>query len=120
VLDNRIAGGAYDFYSSRSFRPELRPYLEIELSPAAAPSGKLPAVRLAGPKGDYWVEPMRQVHKKYKGRSNFRGRGGRGSLAQYGDSITVTTAFLGPYGGGEKIEVKNASPEVAAEIELRM
>jgi len=35
--------------------------------------------------GDYWVEPMREVHKRFKGT--------RGAVAQFGDSITYSMAF---------------------------
>ncbi len=37
---------------------------------------------------DEWVEPMRAVHAKFKGQ--------RGTVAQFGDSITITMAFFTP------------------------
>jgi len=118
VLDNRVAGGAYDFYSSRSFHPDRRPYLEIAISPpikaAPAPIAAKPAL----PPGDYWVAPMRQVHKAFKGKP--------GTLAQYGDSITVSQAFLGYRFGKNapkniappraELALKGTSPEVAREL----
>ena len=110
VLDNRIEGGAYDIYSSRSFRPELRPYLQISVSPAIAKQPEPIEVALAPPPGDYWVAPMREVHKRFKGTP--------GTLSQYGDSITVTMAYLAGYGWANKIEAKNMTPEVAREAEL--
>ncbi len=115
VLDNRIEGGAYDFHSSRSFDPALRPYLEISLSPEI-PQDRLKAElrtedRLkAELQTDYWVEPMREVHKRFKGKP--------GTLAQYGDSITVTMAFLAPYSYGKGIEPRNCPPEVKKEMDL--
>ena len=120
VLDNRLEGGAYDFYSSRSFKPELRPYLEIMLSPAI---GKQPApaeAKPALPPGDYWVQPMRQVHKLFKGKP--------GTLAQYGDSITVSMAFLAYRFGKNapkdvtpprpQLALENTPPQVRAELEV--
>ena len=110
VLDNRIEGGQYDFYSSRSFQPELRPYLEITLSPAIAARPKPIQVKIAPPAGDYWVEPMRQAHKRFKGKA--------GTLAQYGDSITVTMAFLAGYSWSGQIKPKNCPPEIQKEMDL--
>ncbi|HUT01817.1 MAG TPA: hypothetical protein VM031_05145, partial [Phycisphaerae bacterium] len=104
VLDNRIEGGAYDIYSARSWRPELRPYLEITASPGVDKAPEPVEVALAPPPGDYWVGPMRAVHAKFKGKA--------GTLAQYGDSITVTMAFLAGYSWSGKITAKNMSPEV--------
>lgn len=46
----------------------------------------------------YWVEPMRKVHARFRGEP--------GSLAQFGDSITVTQAFWSPL----KQAGRNASP----------
>ena len=110
VLDNRIEGGAYDIYSSRSFRPELRPYLEITVSPAIDKKPEPIKVALAPPPGDYWVKPMRRVHKRFKGKA--------GTLSQYGDSITVTMAYLAGYGWSKKINAKNMTPEVAKEAQV--
>lgn len=109
VLDNRIEGGQYDFYNCRSFRPELRPYMEITLSPAIRIKPAPIKVRLAAPVGDYWVEPMRQVHRKFKGKA--------GTLAQYGDSITVTMAFLAPHTWQPRIRPKNCPPDVQKELD---
>lgn len=112
VLDNRIEGGAYDFHSSRSFDPALRPYLEIRLSPAI-PEDRLKAelqtVKPALPPGDYWVAPMREAHKRFKGKP--------GTLAQYGDSITVTMAYLANYSWAGKIQPKNCPPDVQREMD---
>lgn len=112
VLDNRLEGGAYDFHGSRSFEPALRPYLEISLSPAI-PKDRLKAelqtAEPALPPGDYWVEPMREVHKRFKGTP--------GTLAQYGDSITVTMAFLAGYSWAGKIQPKNCPPDVQKEMD---
>jgi len=110
VLDNRLEGGQYDFYSSRSFRPELRPYLEISLSPPVTKKPEPVKVKLAPPAGDYWLEVMRAVHKKFKGKA--------GTLAQYGDSITVTMAFMAPYSWSRKIEPRNCPPEVQSEMNV--
>jgi lysophospholipase L1-like esterase len=57
-----------------------------------------------------WVEPMRRVHAKFQGKP--------GTLAQYGDSITNSLAFLGPHAWGEKIEPKNCPADVRAELDL--
>jgi len=110
VLDNRIEGGIYDIHGSRSFQPELRPYLEVTLSPAIEKKPQPIEVKLAPPPGDYWVGPMRQVHKQFKGTA--------GTLSQYGDSITVTMAYLASYGWANKINAKNMTAEVAGEAEI--
>src|SRR5262245_49464834 len=49
----------------------------------------------------YWVEPMKKVHAEFKGD--------KGTLAQFGDSITVTMAFWAPLAG----EPKAMPPEMA-------
>jgi lysophospholipase L1-like esterase len=110
VIDNRIEGGAFDFYSCRSFKPELRPYLEIALSPAIETTPEPVDARPALPPGDYWVEPMREVRKKQKGKS--------GTLAQYGDSITVTMAFLAGFSYGKEIAPKNCPPHIKREMDV--
>lgn len=110
VLDNRIEGGAYDFHSCRSFSPELRPRLEITLSPAVTKRPAPMVVRPAAPAGNYWVEPMRAVHGRFRGKA--------GTLAQYGDSITVTMAFLASYSWSGKIEPKNCPPAVRREMDV--
>lgn len=51
--------------------------------------------------GDGWVEPMREVHGRFKGNA--------GTFAQFGDSITVTMAFWAPL----QSKPKNMSAEVA-------
>jgi lysophospholipase L1-like esterase len=48
-----------------------------------------------------WVEPMRQVHARFKGTP--------GTLACFGDSITVTMAFWAPLAG----QPKDMPPEMA-------
>ena len=110
VLDNRIEGGAYDIFSSRAFRPELRPYLQLEMSPGPNMVARPITVKPAPPPGDYWVEPMRQVYKRFKGK--------KGTLSQYGDSITVTMAYLAGLSGGKGIVRKNMTPEVRKEMDL--
>ncbi len=107
VLDNRIEGGAYDIYSARAWRVERRPYLEITASPALDIAPEPVTVKLAAPPGDYWVAPMRKVHARFGGKA--------GTLAQYGDSITVTMAFLAPYGWSRKIDAKNMTPAATAD-----
>src|SRR5262245_21479626 len=48
-----------------------------------------------------WVEPMKQVHARFTGL--------KGTLACFGDSITITMAFWAPLAG----EPKNMRPEMA-------
>ena len=110
VLDNRIEGGQYDFYGSRSFDPKRRPYLELTISPKVGKRYEPVAVALGPPPAAYWVEPMREVHKRFTGKA--------GTLAQYGDSITVTMAYLAGYSWAGKIKPKNCPPEVQAEMDL--
>ena len=110
VLDNRIEGGAYDIYSSRAFRPGLRPYLQLEMSPGPNMVAPPITVKLAPPPGDYWVAPMRDVYKRFKGK--------KGTLALYGDSITISMAYLGSHSGGKGITAKNMAPEVRKEMDL--
>jgi len=110
VLDNRIEGGAYDIFSSRAFRLELRPYLQLEMSPGPNMVAPPMTVKLAPPPGDYWVEPMKKVYAKFKGK--------KGTLAQYGDSITVSMAYLAGLSYGKTIERKNMTPEVRKEMDL--
>ena len=50
----------------------------------------------------YWVEPMKKVHARFRGTN--------GTLAQFGDSITVTMAYWAPLDGTPK----NLSAEAAA------
>jgi hypothetical protein len=110
VLDNRIEGGAYDFYSSRSFYPERRPYLEISVSPAIRIRPAPIVAERALPAEGYWIEPMRTIHQRFEGTP--------GTLAQYGDSITVTMAYLAPLAWGEKMEPKNCPPEMREKVDL--
>ncbi len=120
VLDGRPGQGRFDFYSSRSFQPVKRPYLEIALSPAIQARSKPLTVRTALPPGDYWVEPMRQAYKRFKGTP--------GTLAQYGDSITVSGAFLAyrfakdaPPGytpPRKELALKNTSPQMKKELQV--
>jgi galactitol-specific phosphotransferase system IIB component len=108
MLDNRIEGGAYDIYSARAFQAELRPYLEISISPAPKEDPPPPAATQPAPlPADYWVPAMRQAHQRFRGKP--------GTLAQYGDSITVTMAYLANYGWSKKINPKNMSPAAAAD-----
>src|SRR5215217_5077549 len=53
-----------------------------------------------------WVGPMKDVHAKFTGE--------RGSLALFGDSITVSQAFWTPLA----YDPKNLSPEGRAALEL--
>jgi len=110
MLDNRIEGGAYDFFSCRALRPELRPYIEITIAAAVGAKPRPVEVGLTPPRDEHWIGPMRKVHARFKGTP--------GTLAQYGDSITVTMAFLAPYGWGKKISAKNVTPEVARDIKV--
>jgi len=110
VIDNRLEGGAFDFYSSRYPDPHLRPYLEITLSPPLRLKPLNVKAGISLPPGDFWVEPMRRVHSRFKGKP--------GTLAQYGDSITVTMAFLALLSWGPKIAPKNCPPEVQREMDL--
>jgi hypothetical protein len=108
VIHHDVEGGAFDAYSSKYDNPALRPHLEAEVSPPP----KLPALEpikpLSVPAGDYWVEPMRKVHGKFKGKP--------GSLAQYGDSITVTQAFIEPHYWGKTIVPDKCDPADVAKL----
>ena len=53
-----------------------------------------------------WVEEMKKVHGNFKGK--------HGTIAEYGDSITLTMAFFTPL----QYEIKNASPEMLQAQEL--
>ncbi|MDQ1327416.1 MAG: hypothetical protein QG641_696 [Candidatus Poribacteria bacterium] len=55
--------------------------------------------------GKYWVEPMREVHSRFTGQ--------KGTLAHFGDSITVTMAFWSPL----QYIRKNAPPEMEKAFE---
>ena len=46
------------------------------------------SVAYAAAPDDGWVEPMKQVHARFAGQ--------RGTVAQFGDSITITMAFFVP------------------------
>jgi hypothetical protein len=111
LLDNRIEGGSCDIHSSRSWQFDKRPYLEITLSPGVDKRPAPIADKPAPPSGDYWVQSMREVHQRFQGRP--------GTLSQYGDSITITGAYLMNFAWGKKITgvVKNMTPEVKAEME---
>jgi hypothetical protein len=63
----------------------------------AAPAETRPA---AGK--DYWVEPMKKVRARYTGQ--------RGTVAQFGDSITITMAFFVPLQG----EIRNLPKDLQA------
>jgi hypothetical protein len=62
--------------------------LVLGLGLAAAQAAETPA----------WVEPMKEVHGKFKGTP--------GTFAHFGDSITVTLAFWSPL----QWERRNAGP----------
>src|SRR5437016_14145930 len=53
-----------------------------------------------------WVEPMKQVHARFKGQ--------KGTFATFGDSITVSLAFWAPLRNTRK----NISPEGEAAFKL--
>jgi len=102
VVDGRLMGGSMTAYSDDWIEPDRRPHLEVTLSPAptAKPEGELKAEPLL-PSGEYWVEPMRQAHARWKGT--------KGTFAQYGDSISITMAFWTPLLYGER---KGGPPEM--------
>lgn len=52
-----------------------------------------------------WIEPMREVHERFSGEP--------GTLALFGDSISVSMAFWAPLQG----EQEHATPELAAALE---
>jgi lysophospholipase L1-like esterase len=57
-------------------------------------------------KAPSWVGPMKQVHARFTGTP--------GTLAQFGDSITVTMAYWAPLAHGPK----DLPPEMARDLEL--
>jgi lysophospholipase L1-like esterase len=70
--------------------------------------------RGAAAKDDYWVEPMRQVHARFTGTN--------GTLAQFGDSITITMAYWAPLEGTPKnmsAETKRAHSLVKSYLKPR-
>lgn len=110
MIDNRLESGRFDFYSSRCFEADKRPYLELSVTPAIEKKPQETATKEWRPDGDYWVEPMKLVHRRFKGKA--------GTMAMYGDSITITGAYLSSYGWSKKIEPKNCTPEVKAECDV--
>jgi hypothetical protein len=111
ILNADLEGGSLDVFSARYDDPALRPALEMEV--AAAMDSPAPAANVAAPEaptGDYWVEPMKRV------RARFRGTGG--SLGQYGDSITITMAFMAPHSYGKTCIPPTCPPEVAAKLKV--
>ena len=68
--------------------------------PATRPSVQKPADRS-------WVAHMQEVHRKFKGKP--------GTLAFFGDSITVTMAFWCPL---TSKKLQNVSPEMAKDLAL--
>lgn len=62
--------------------------------------GRCEEAKPAEPPKHYWVEPMKEVHRRFTGRA--------GTFAHFGDSITVTMAFWAPL----PYERRNASPEM--------
>jgi hypothetical protein len=99
VLNHRLMGGHMVVYSDDWVEPDRRPYLEVHLAgKLPKPDGPFEPEPLTLP-GDYWVEPMEEVHARWDGT--------KGTFTQYGDSITVTMAFwtpllYGEYKGGPK------------------
>ena len=110
LLDNRIEGGAYDIYGAQSWYGDRRPYLELNMSPGPNMVPSPLKIDTAAPTDDYWVQPMRKVHATFKGKA--------GTFAQYGDSITITGAFLANFGWAGKIAVRNATPDAQADVAL--
>ena len=139
-LRHDLEGGAFDAYGCRYDVPAKRPVLEIEVSPPTGPlaapkltatqpanhlpglmagqptinwSGLLvgqPTATMPAPAGDYWVEAMRAAHKKFKGT--------KGALGQYGDSITITMAYLAPHSYGKSIVPAKCPDDVKARLEI--
>lgn len=110
VIDGRIEGGAFDFWSSRALKPELRPYLQLSISPGIDKKPEPIITKAELPSGDYWVEPMRKLHMSFKGTA--------GVLTQYGDSITVTQAFLEPHYYQKTVTAEKIAPEVQKEMDV--
>ncbi|HET6428566.1 MAG TPA: DNRLRE domain-containing protein [Phycisphaerae bacterium] len=111
VLNADLEGGSLDVYSSRYDDPALRPVLEM----AVAADVKVPAPTagfslLEAPAGDYWVEPMKRVHARFAGTA--------GALGQYGDSITITMAFMAPHSYGKTCIPATCPPEVAEKLKV--
>ncbi|KPK82873.1 MAG: hypothetical protein AMJ81_08975, partial [Phycisphaerae bacterium SM23_33] len=63
-------------------------YSGCALSGAAAETAAPAAAAAAPAEQPYWVEPMKKVHAKFTGQA--------GTVAQIGDSITITMAFFTP------------------------
>ena len=107
VIDHWLMGGEMVLYSDDWYEADLRPYLEVTLSPAPAkkPDGELKDEPLL-PAGDYWVGPMTKAHAKWKGT--------KGTFGQYGDSITITMAFWTPLSFGT---YKGMTPEMTEALE---
>ena len=84
--------GTFDLKLTVDVPPGVEPTAKnVKLAPL--PAGKKLAVILAlsaaAPAGeDYWVEPMKKARAKFAGQ--------RGTVAQFGDSITITMAFFVP------------------------
>ena len=71
-------------------------------TPASASAPADPAAALPP---NYWVEPMKQVHARFTGQP--------GTVAQIGDSITITMAFFTPLQG----EVRNCPKDLEPALE---
>lgn len=107
VIDHWLMGGEMVLYSDDWYEADLRPYLEVTLTPA--PTKKADAELKDEPllpEGDYWVEPMAKAHAKWKGT--------KGTFGEYGDSITVTLAFWTPLLYGDR---KGMTPEMKEALE---
>jgi hypothetical protein len=109
LIAHDVEGGAFDAYSAKYDDPEQRPALTIEVSPAPKLPKLEPLRGLHAPTGEYWVEPMREVHKRFKGTPN--------ALGQYGDSITITMAFLATHSSGSCIPAK-CPPDVRRKLQI--
>lgn len=106
IVDHSLMGGEMVLMSDDWFEPDLRPYLELELSPAPPAAPAPPTEEPLLPSGDYWLEPARAARAKWKGTS--------GTFAQYGDSISITRAFWTPMQYGE---FKGIAPEMQTALE---
>ena len=109
-LRHDLEGGAFDAYGCRYDDPARRPVLEIEMSPAPKLPATQPLATMPAPAGDYWVEAMREAHKRFKGTP--------GALGQYGDSITITMAFLAPHSYGKTIIPAKCPDEIKPRLEI--
>ncbi len=74
-------------------------FIAALMAASSAFGADVPATQPAGG-ADSWVEPMKQVHARFSGQG--------GTVAQFGDSITITMAFFTPL----SMEVKNVPDDL--------